>query len=66
MTPVTLTAWPDNFVGLNFACRAAATAAARNSGWPLTGVAEITLPCSSTVTWTVTVPEAFAARATGG
>src|SRR6185295_9146766 len=66
MTPVTLTGCPDNLVGENLAPRAAAAATARNSGWPDTAAAEITLPFSSIVTCTTTVPAAWACRAIGG
>src|SRR6185503_118505 len=66
MIPVTLTGCPDSLVGENFALRAAATAAACSNGCPETACAETTLPLSSTVTWTTTVPEALAALATGG
>ena len=64
--PVTLTGCPLNFVGLNFDARAAETAAARNRGCPETAEAEITLPCSSRVTCTVTEPDALTALAAGG
>src|SRR4030095_2207880 len=66
MMPVTLTGCPDSLVGENFALRAAATATACNNGCPETACAEVTLPFSSTVTWTMTVPEAFAVLAIGG
>jgi hypothetical protein len=46
--------------------RAALAAAARNSGWPLTAVAETTLPDSSINTWTLTEPLALTALAAGG
>src|SRR5882672_3117776 len=66
MTPVTLTGCPDSLVGENLAPRAAATATACSNGWPDTACAEITLPFSSIVTWTTTVPEAWACLAIGG
>ena len=66
MMPVTLTGCPDNLVGENLAPRAAAAATARSNGWPETAAAEITLPFSSIVTWTTTVPDAWACRAIGG
>jgi hypothetical protein len=47
ITPETLTGWPESFVGLNLARRAAETAAAFKSGWPLAALAETTLPSSS-------------------
>jgi len=50
ITPLTLTGSPLSLTGENLAPRAAATAAACNSGWPETACAEITLPFSSTVT----------------
>src|SRR5205814_10102619 len=37
-----------------------------SNGWPDTACAEITLPFSSIVTWTTTVPEACACLAIGG
>src|SRR6185436_17037462 len=66
MMPVTFTGVPDNSVGLNLACRAAATADCFNNGCPLTALAEITFPLSSTVTCTLTTPDAWAALAIGG
>src|SRR6267143_5763631 len=66
MTPVTLTGCPDNLVGENLAPRAAAAATACSSGWPEIACAEITLPFSSIVTCTTTVPEACACLAMGG
>src|SRR5687767_1351700 len=66
MTPVTLTGWPDSFVGENLAPRAAATATALSNGCPETADAEVTLPFSSIVTCTTTVPPACAWRAIGG
>src|SRR5207302_2134835 len=53
-------------VGLNLAPRAADSAAARRSGWPLTALAEITLPLSLISTWTLTAPPARTALAAGG
>jgi hypothetical protein len=58
MTPVTFTGCPESFVGENLAPRAAPTETACNKGCPDTARAEITLPFSSIVTWTTTVPEA--------
>jgi hypothetical protein len=66
MVPLTFTWLPPTIAGRKVACRAAASAAGRNSGWPLTAFAEVTLPFSSTVTWTTTGPDALAALATGG
>ena len=66
ITPDTFTACPESCVGLNRAPRAAATAAARSSGCPLTALAETTLPLSSIKTWTVTAPLARTALAAGG
>ena len=66
MTPVTFTGCPESFVGENLAPRAAPTATACSNGWPDTARAEITLPFSSMVTWTTTVPEACACLAIGG
>ena len=66
ITPLTFTGWPDRTVGENFAPRAAATAAACSSGWPLTADAEITFPCSSIKTCTFTAPLARTARAAAG
>jgi hypothetical protein len=66
MTPVTFTGAPDKSVGENLAWLAACTAACCKSGWPVTARAEITLPDSSIVTCTVTVPEACVALAIGG
>src|ERR1700682_6344831 len=53
--PVTFTGCPESFVGENFDARAAATAAACNSGWPDVARAETTLPLSSINTCTTTV-----------
>src|SRR5207247_8425184 len=53
-------------VGENLAPRAAATATACNSGCPETACADMTLPFSSIVTCTTTVPEACACLAMGG
>src|SRR6185295_13819317 len=66
ITPVTLTGCPDSLVGENFAERAAPTAAPCNRGCPDTACAAITLPFSSIVTCTTTVPAACAALAIGG
>lgn len=46
ITPETFTGCPERSVGLNRAPRAAATAAGLSSGWPLTALADITLPVS--------------------
>src|SRR6185503_7545451 len=66
MTPETFTGWPESFVGENLAPLAAAAAAARRSGWPLTAEADTTLPFSSMSTWTLTDPPARTAFAAGG
>ena len=69
IVPRTLTGRPESSVGEKRACRAAASAAGRNSGWPLTAFAVNTLPPSSMTTDTTTVPEArtdFAIEGYGG
>jgi hypothetical protein len=66
MTPVVWTGLPERSVGVNFDCRAAATAAACKSAWPPTACAATTLPLPSTVTCTVTAPVARAALAIAG
>src|SRR5258708_39533661 len=66
ITPLTLTGWPDNLVGVNFDERAAFTAAACSRGCPLVACAATTLPFSSINTCTVTCPDACALRAIGG
>ena len=66
ITPDTFTGLPARSVGLKIAERAASTAALLSSGWPLTAVADVTRPPSSTSTWTVTAPDALTARAAGG
>ena len=64
--PVTLTGTPFNSVGGNRAPFAARSADDRNNGWPLTALAETTLPLSSIKTSTLTEPLARTAFAAGG
>ena len=66
ITPVTFTGWPPSLVRENFAPRAAATETSCNNGCPDTACAEITLPSSSSVTWTTTVPDNCACLAISG
>src|SRR6185295_10368953 len=56
ITPVTFTGSPISDVGLNRAWSAAVTDGGCNSGCPDTAFASMTVPISSTVTWTATVP----------
>ena len=53
-------------VGENFAPIAAVSAAARNSGCPLTVLADVTLPSSSMTTCMLTEPPALTALAAAG
>src|SRR4030095_12562242 len=66
MMPVTRTGLPSRMVGVNFARHAAAAAAPRSCGCPLTGSAANTSPLSSTTILTETGPLAREARAGGG
>src|SRR3982751_2408529 len=56
MVPVTLTGSPESIVGEKRACSAAPTAAFCRSGWPETARAFTTLPVSSIVNSTTTLP----------
>jgi len=58
--------WPFNDVGSYFHCNTAFSAGAINSGCPLMARARTTLPCSSMIASTTTVPCMRACRAKGG
>lgn len=64
--PVAFTGRPSIRTGEKRDRRAAVSADCRSSGCPLTARADVTLPLSSIVTWTVTGPEARTARAGAG
>src|SRR5262245_44366850 len=64
--PGCFTGFPSMNVGLKTHFRAASSAAARSTGWPLMAFASITRPFSSMITDTRTSPEAFICFAIDG